>query len=183
MTFTRGAALTCVGALLVAWLAAAAGTQFSEDQLSPEIAVAVPVDVTPEPLIADIEVQAEGLRERLSTARLPRQPSRNPFEFASRAAARPAEDLRAPGLPVAEAVSEIAPVPMTLVPPMTLAGVAENRTPNGPDRTAVISGMGELFLVKPGDQVTPRFRVVTIHADAVELEDLETETTLRLSLP
>ena len=173
MTFTRGAALICVGALLVAWLAAAAGTHFTEDQPPAEIAIAV--DVTPEPLIADIQVQAEGLWERLSAAPLPRQPSRNPFEFASRSA-RPMEDLPATGV----AVPAVPQIPLV---PMTLAGIAENQTSNGPDRTAVISGMGELFLVKPGDQVTPRFRVVAIHADAVELEDLEAETTLHLSLP
>ena len=174
MTFTRGAALICVGALLVAWLAAAAGTHFTEGQPIPEIAVAV--DVTPEPLIADIQVQAEGLRERLSAAPLPRQPSRNPFEFASRSA-RPMEDLPVNGVAGPETVPQIPLVPMTL------AGIAENQTSNGPDRTAVISGMGELFLVKPGDQVTRRFRVVAIYADAVELEDLEAEVALRLSLP
>ena len=172
MTFTRGAALLCVGALLVAWLAAAAGTRLTEGQPASEMTVAV--EITHEPLIADVGAQAERLREHLSAAILPRQPSRNPFEFTSRPAT-PA-DLGLPAVAVPESVPTITPVAMSL------AGIAERQTPNGLDRTAVISAMGRLFLVKPGDQVTPRFRVVTIHADAVELEDLEAETTLRLRL-
>ena len=173
MTFTRGATLLCVGALLVAWLAAAAGTRFTEGQPASEMTVAA--DVTPELLIADVQAQAERLRERLSAAILPRQPSRNPFEFASRSAT-PVKDIGLPAVAVPESVPTTTPVAMSL------AGIAESQTSNGLDRTAVISAIGRLFLVKPSDQVTPRFRVVTIHADAVGLEDLKTETTLRLRL-
>ena len=163
----------CVGALLVAWLAAAAGTRFTEGQPASEMTVAA--DITPEPLIADVRAQAERLRERLSAAILPRQPSRNPFEFASRPPT-PAKDFGVPAVAVPESVPTITPVAMSL------AGIAESQAPNGLDRTAVISAMGRLFLVKPGDQVMSRFRVVAIHADAVELVDLEADTTLRLRL-
>src|SRR5437588_351429 len=41
---------------------------------------------------------------------------------------------------------------------------------------------GQLFMVKEGENVTPRFRVVKISADVVELLDLSTNTPRRLAL-
>ena len=116
--------MLCVGALLVAWLSAAAGTRLTEGQSASEMAVAA--EITHEPLIADVGAQAERLRERLSAAILPRQPSRNPFEFTSRPAT-PA-DLGLPAVAVPESVPTITPVAMSL------AGIAERQTPNGLDR-------------------------------------------------
>ena len=40
-------------------------------------------------------------------------------------------------------------------------------------RTAIISGDGQLFMVKEGEKVTPRYRVAKISADVVELLDLD----------
>jgi hypothetical protein len=49
-------------------------------------------------------------------------------------------------------------------------------------RTAIISGFGDIFLVKEGDSVTLRYRVAKISPDAVELTDLTDNTPLRLAL-
>ncbi len=49
-------------------------------------------------------------------------------------------------------------------------------------RTAVISGLGQLFFAKAGDNVTTRYTVTAIGADAVELRDATTGETVRLAL-
>jgi hypothetical protein len=49
-------------------------------------------------------------------------------------------------------------------------------------RTAVISGAGQLFLVKEGEHVTPRYLVAKISADVVELADQGDGSTRRLAL-
>ena len=48
--------------------------------------------------------------------------------------------------------------------------------------TAIVSGAGQLFLVKEGENLTLRYRVIKISADVVELQDLGDKTTLRLAL-
>ena len=60
--------------------------------------------------------------------------------------------------------------------------MAEDAGPAGPVRTAIVSGPGQLFLVKEGQNVTLRYRVIKIAADVVELQDLGDKTTLRLAL-
>ena len=64
-----------------------------------------------------------------------------------------------------------------------MIGVAENETANGLARTAIISALsGELFLVKEGETLAARYRVGSVSADAVELNDLLTGTVRRLAL-
>ena len=65
-------------------------------------------------------------------------------------------------------------------PALKLAGIAESAGPDGPDRTAIISGDGQLFMVKEGDPVMARYRVVKISPDAVELADVEASAIRRL---
>ena len=65
---------------------------------------------------------------------------------------------------------------------MRLSGIAEDATPDGVVRTAIISGFGQLFLAKEGDPVTDRYRVVKISSDVVELTDLADRSTFRLAL-
>ena len=45
--------------------------------------------------------------------------------------------------------------------------------PTVPSALAFISGGGQLFMVKEGDTVTPRYRVAKISADVVELTDVD----------
>jgi hypothetical protein len=68
------------------------------------------------------------------------------------------------------------------VAPLKLEGLAEDRGDQGPVRTAIISGFGDIFLVKEGDHVTLRYTVAKISPDAVELTDLTDNTALRLAL-
>jgi len=74
-----------------------------------------------------------------------------------------------------------APVPLSL-PALKLAGIAEDNGADGPERTAFISGEGQLFMVKEGETVTQRYRVTKISADVVELIDLTDDTLRRLAL-
>jgi hypothetical protein len=69
-----------------------------------------------------------------------------------------------------------------MVLPLKLEGLAEDHGDQGPVRTAIISGFGDIFLVKEGESVTLRYRVAKISADAVELTDLTDNTPLRLAL-
>ena len=74
------------------------------------------------------------------------------------------------------------PIVRPAPPALKLSGIAEDVTPDGLVRTAIISGSGELFVAKEGDTVAERYRVVKISADVVELADLTEGTTVRLAL-
>jgi hypothetical protein len=169
MNFKRTATLVVVGAVLIAWLAGAATSKR---------AIPPPIVTPPHTIDArGIELTNEiaRLRDRLRPTTQPSQPRRNLFTF--KAAARPSVAM--PDLPSAQPVIE-APAARIAEPPLKLAGIAEDTGPEGPDRTAIISGQGQLFMVKEGDQVTARYRVATISADAVELADLDGGTIRRL---
>jgi len=68
------------------------------------------------------------------------------------------------------------------LPPLKLAGIAEDEGADGPVRMAFISGGGQLFMVKEGDAVTARYRVAKISADVVELTDAIDNSVRRLPL-
>lgn len=154
---------------MAAWLAAAAGTRTVTPPSNPQIDQAPPLGVPPA-----IEEEAERLRQFLDAPPHPRQTERNPFEFAPRA---PRLDARVTTAAIGTAQPIVPPGPK-----LTLDGIAEDEAPNGPVRTAIISAAGQLFLVKEGGLVTPRYRVARIGADAVELEDLLDGTPLRIGL-
>ena len=62
-------------------------------------------------------------------------------------------------------------------------GQSETASAKGVLRTAIISAhSGELFLVKEGETLAARYRVGTVAADAVELNDLVSGTVRRLAL-
>jgi len=173
MNLKRTATIAVVGGALAAWLAGAAT---SNRALPPPIVTeTAPIDARGAALANEIA----RLRERLRPSATPNQPARNLFVFHT-AAPRPAP------IPVApkSALSEAAPlVPLVAQPALKLAGIAEDPGPNGTtERTAIISGEGQLFMVKEGENVTPRYRVVKVSADVVELLDLSTNTPRRLAL-
>jgi hypothetical protein len=171
----KRAAGYCGGAvLLLAWLASAGGlmqpTSYVEQPSTP---VETSGTAT---LASDVQAQAARLKNRLSAAPAPQEPSRNPFTFAPRELPRRARRAPEPVQPVPQIVAPDDPA-------IELIGVAESRTPAGTVRTAVISAMnGELFLVKEGEVIAARFRVTTVGADAVELTDLASGTVRRLAL-
>jgi hypothetical protein len=65
---------------------------------------------------------------------------------------------------------------------MTLIGIAEDPGADGVIRTAIISGFGDVFLVKEGESVTSRYKVARISGDVVELSDATDASIIRLAL-
>ena len=173
MTLNRATTIVVGGVVLATWLATAAGTGGAREDRQ-DAAPQVRGDL--DPLVAEVQAQAERLRERLSTAPAPTVEPRNPFQFASREPRiLAARRVNAP----APVTPEAPPVAEPVRPQLSLVGLAED---DARIRTAVIAGMGELFLVKAGETLTPRFRVDAIGADAVEISDLQTGSAFRLVL-
>jgi hypothetical protein len=77
--------------------------------------------------------------------RRPRRASRgrNLFTFRARARKHGASAGRAPAAAIVEA-----PVERAALPTLKLAGIAEDAGDDGPVRTAIISGDGQLFMVR-----------------------------------
>jgi hypothetical protein len=63
-----------------------------------------------------------------------------------------------------------------------LIGIAEDPGPDGPIRTAIISGHSEVFLVAEGDPVAFTYRVAKISGEAVELVHQGDGSVVRLAL-
>lgn len=163
------ATLCVAGGALAAWLAVA--TSGGRDASAPAVAQRTAADVRG----AELATEIARLHQRLRPTSSPRQPGRDLFRFS---APKPA-----PVVPAHTALTEAVAAPAQLPPPpFKLSGVAEDPGQNGPDRTAVIAGSGQLFLVKEGEMVTPRYRVVRISADVVELVDVDTTLPLRLAM-
>ena len=129
-------------------------------------------------LAAEVQAQTLRLKNRMAAAPSPQEPFRNPFAFAERpAAVRSASRARVE----AESAPPLPAPP--LEPAIELIGVAETASAEGVLRTAIISAhSGELFLVKEGETLAARYRVGTVAADAVELNDLVSGAVRRLVL-
>lgn len=163
------------GGVLATWLAVA------PNQGAPSSATtAARSAMTRGPTAEDLNAQADRLRSRTNAVAL-RPSTRNPFRFNASRSAPPQVDRF-------DASRTAAPAAMTpslpaapLPPPLTLSGVTEKRTPQGPRRTAVISGAGQLYLAGVGDTVAGRYTIVTIDPEAVVLRD-ENGDELRLVL-
>jgi hypothetical protein len=173
MTPKRTAAYLGGASLLAAWLASAAGLG-SRAQPPPETPQPVQTSGT-ETLAADVQAQAARLRERLASAPAPREPLRNPFEFA------PRPERAAPRI---EHARDAVPAPaVPAEPALALIGVAEDFTPDGPVRTAILgTAAGDVVIVKVGDSVAGVYRVQAVHADAVELAEVQGGGSRRLTL-
>jgi hypothetical protein len=175
MTSMRLSAYIGGGALLVGWLAAAASAPVSE--VPPARDRAQPAATSGSSSIAsEVEAQASKLRARLSQAPTPSTRPRNPFSFAAR---RTVRATTVPAKPAADAAAPATPV----VPALLLMGIAEDPSPDGPRRTAVIGGAADtLYMVVTGQRIADRYEVTTIGSDAVELKDLLTGGYRRLAL-
>jgi hypothetical protein len=125
---------------------------------------------------AELAVEVRRLHERLRPTDTPLH-SRDLFRYSARPSASSGPPAAA--IPVAPPPEQ---PPAAMVSPLKLEGLAEDHGDQGPVRTAIISGFGDIFLVKEGDSVTLRYRVAKISADAVELTDLTDDTPLRLAL-
>jgi hypothetical protein len=169
MNVKRTLTLAAFGAVLVALLSSAATTG-RRAAISPAVQKIAPVEANGAELAAEIA----RLRDRLRPRTPPERPSRNLFEF--HAAPQPRALDIAP--PTASDNVVTAPTPF----PLRLVGIAEDEGPEGPVRTAIISGQGDLWLAKQGDEIARRYRVLQIAADAVDLQDLTDGSLLPLQL-
>jgi hypothetical protein len=162
-------ALTSGGALM-----AALATLVSPAEQTPGGAAAVPQALDRSGAVVDLGVQADRLKAKLSEVTAYREPARNAFRFGS---ARRVAD--APPAPVNEAPAVIAPPG----PPYRLAGMATSLEDGIPQRTAILSSLQGVSLVKEGEALETGYRVVSIGEETVTLESPSdgTQTTLRLS--
>lgn len=171
MQWKRTLTLVAAGGAAIAWFAGAAT---SNREIPPPI-------IAPPPAVdaqgADLAKEITRLHERLRPDATPRQPGRNLFAFR---AAPPR--IATPPVAPAPALSEPAAPVRVPQPSMQLAGIARDDGPDGPVRTAIISAGGQVFLVKPGDAVTTRYRVARVGEDVVELTDTIDGSTRRLAL-
>ena len=173
MNLKRTATIGVVGGALAVWLAAAATSGNRESADSP-VRTPPPVDRG----AAALESEVSRLHDRLRPSATPRQPCRNLFSFVTPKPSSPPPppvEERQPALVEPEVAR---PAPAVL----KLSGIAENATPNGLVRTAILSGLGQLFLVKEGENVTERYRVAKISSEVVELTDLGDGSALRIAL-
>ena len=171
MNWKRTALLGVLCGALAAWLAGAAT---STDRPIIDTTVAKPTAV--ELQGAELAAEIARLRERLHPAVEPQRPARNLFQFSSKAAG-PTSPVTASTSVLEEAVR-----PSPAEPPLKLIGIAEDPGPEGPVRTAIISGFGQTFFVKDGDTIGTRFRVQHLSGESVELSDLVEPATYRLAL-
>ena len=171
MNLKRTATIGVVGAALAAWLASAAT---SNRAVPPPIVIRPPAIDSRGAELAD---EIARLHERLRPTTTPSQPGRNLFTFRAARAQAPA-----PVAPPPAPANVEAPVVRDALPTLKLAGIAEDADDDGPVRTAIISGDGQLFMVKEGDAVTLRYRVAKISVDVVELTDLTDNSVRRLAL-
>ena len=176
MTSRTAAVYGVGGVLLIACLAAANMPQ--EPGAVPTRSPRAQRPSAPDALARDVSVQAARLHARMSQAPVPGTNARNPFAFNATHPSRPE-----PATLHAAITDEPAAVFAAPLPPLTLMGIAEDTTPAGPKRTAIIGGDGDaIYMVGEGDAVGDRYRVTKIGADAVELEDVLSQGYRRLAL-
>jgi len=123
----------------------------------------------------DLNEAAERLKARLNAQRQSRGLDRNPFEFGQPPAPRVAP------MPAA-AAAMAAPAPVDLPPPFALTGVAEQKNGDVMERTAILTGDGQMYFAKVGERVVGRYEVTAVGADAVELRELDGGRVVRLGL-
>jgi hypothetical protein len=163
MTFRETAALVLSIIAFGVWLAIATGLVIAPpDSISRESTpVASPLD----PVIRSVQSQSARLQAYLASVPELAPPVRDPFAFSRPArpgvGRRSGSSVTTPDEPHAAAAR----------PSLALVGIAEDGSPDAPVRTAVISGMGQLFLMKEGETFGGRFEVVRISTESALVRD------------
>ena len=103
--------------------------------------------------------------------------ARNPFSFRERVAVAPR--VRAVD-PLPEAPVERPPDAIRAS--LRLSGIAEDGQGATASRTAVISGGGQVLLLRDGDRFLSRFVVVRIAPDAVQIRDVDSGDSFTLMI-
>jgi hypothetical protein len=170
MNVQRAVLLSALSGAVAVWLASAA-TSTSRAPIEPLTTRPAAVEASGAELAAEID----RLHERLRPGIAPTE-TRDLFRYGARPSRRGASELLEIA-PPSEAVA--APLPTAAY---ALIGVAEEVTASGPVRTAIVSGQGQLLFVRAGDSIGAQYRVERVEADALDLQDLQAGTTLRLAL-
>jgi hypothetical protein len=63
-----------------------------------------------------------------------------------------------------------------------LIGIAEDMATDGLVRTAIVAGLGDVFLVKAGDVFAGQYRVDHVSTDVVQFTDTTTSAASTLAL-
>lgn len=178
MISSRAVTIVVGAGLLAAWFAAANGSR----PAAPPAAIRTP---PPDPQLQQIQhllEETNRLHGALESMAAPRQPARNPFQFDAGGArsGAPADAASGPSASGPTEARASGPAPTEPAPPvLNLEGIADD---GQGALTAMIADGGQLFLVRAGDLVTPRYRVKSVSAGAVELEDLTGGPMLRLKM-
>jgi len=172
MHVKRTASIVLGGGAIAAWLAGAATSNR---------AVPDPIIPAPAPIDArgsDLAKEIARLHERLRPSAAPHMPGRNLFAF--HAVATPPPLTVAPRAAIGEAPVDRA---ADAAPVLKLSGIAEDPAEGGGTiRIAFIATGNQLLVVKEGEAVGDRYRVVKITSDTVELTDLSDNSTRRLAM-
>ena len=166
-SYAAASGATVLAGWLASWSAAPQQATVSSPAARPTAARAAALDISKE---------ADRLQTRVAREREYLRPERDPFRFTPRGsvAALPPATVELPA-------SEPPPAIVT-PPPASLSGIAEDETNGRIERTAVLSLPSDVLLVREGDEIPGRYRVIRIESDAVELQSLDTGQTVRLSL-
>jgi hypothetical protein len=146
----------------------------SPPEQTPAVPATVPQAVDRSGAVVDLGAQADRLKAKLAEVTAYREPSRNVFRFGS------PPRLAEPPAPVMNEATVVIP-PSRLR--YGLAGMATTVEDGIPQRTAILSSQDGVALVKEGETLDTRYRVVSIGEDMVILESTSdgTQTTLRLA--
>lgn len=123
------------------------------------------------PLIAQLDAQAERLRERLANPPAYPAPTRDPFRFNAPATPRKTSVTPAPAAPAAAPAQALPKV-------IAIATSTEN---GALVRTAVLGMDAEVQVVKPGDTFL-NFSIESVGIDSVEILNPATRQTFKISL-
>jgi hypothetical protein len=177
MTYLRGAAFGLPLAAAALWMLSVTTTGAPPAPV--ERPAAAEAEAMPAPWF-DLAHQRARL-ERLTTAPAV-VPARNPFRFATPPArpTRPSAVRRVPADQPALSDSPLSPPDAPL--PVRLVGIAASPSTGGTPRSAILSGLGQVFIAGAGDLVAEHYRVSAVGEDAVELRDVATGRIVRLAL-
>ena len=125
---------------------------------------------------ATLQSEVARLHDRIAPTATPSR-ARDLFRFAGRAPHRVTGEA-----PPATAQTAEAPVETPPRPTLQLIGVAEDESADGTVRTAIVAGLGDLYLVKPGDVVAGQYLVERVTSDAVQLTDTSSSASTTLTL-
>lgn len=174
MTFRRVFSFGVSTLALASWFSAASTPDVDVPTPATRVAPRVPTALDRSSALLQSEI--DRLHDRLAPTSRPSH-SRDLFRFNAPKPRRPSQAAA----PIAAAVEQAEPV-QEQPPALKLIGVAEDASSEGVVRTAILSGLGDVFLVKAGDVVSGRFRIDQVAPDAVQITNVATAAVTTLAL-